>query len=74
MGESSMVTNAEIAKEVDEKKEKNRFLEVSLEKVKIKLEEVVDAAKMKEEEDNEKGKEVAEEDVVPLCTKSVTLL
>lgn len=33
--------------------------------MKTKLEEVVDATKRKEEEENEKGKEVTEEDVVP---------
>lgn len=65
VGESSMVTNVELAKEVDEKREKNRLLEVALQEVKTKLDEVFDAAKRKEEEDNEKCKEVAEEDVVP---------
>lgn len=44
MGESSMVTNAKIIKEVDEKKENNRLLEVALKEVKIKLDEVANVA------------------------------
>ena len=43
-----MVTNVELAKEFDDKKEKNRILEVSLEEVKKKLDEVDDVAKRKE--------------------------
>ena len=65
VGESRVVKNLELAIEVDEKKEKNELLEEHLEEVKLKLYVVVDAAKKKEEEINDKGKEIAKEDVVP---------
>ena len=45
VGESSMVTNVELVKEVDEKKEKNIILQESLEEVKIELDAVANATK-----------------------------
>lgn len=51
--ETSIVSNEELDKEVDDKKEKNRLLQVALEEVKTKLEEVVDATKRKEEDNEE---------------------
>ena len=68
VGETTMVTNAELAKEVTEQREKNRLLEEALEAMKDKLDEVVETAgKMKEklEINEEKGKEENEEDYVP---------
>ena len=47
--ESTMVTNAELAKEVGEEKEKNSLLEEALEDMKVNFDEVVDVAKKKEE-------------------------
>lgn len=49
-----MVTNSELAKEVGEKKERNRILEEALEETKTKLEEVVEAA-MKKDKEGESG-------------------
>lgn len=59
-----MVTNVELGKEVDEKKGKNRLLGEALEEMKIRLEVVVDVAKGKEGEINDRGNEIAKEDVV----------
>lgn len=59
-----MVTNVQLAKEVDEQKERNRLLEEALEEVKQKLDAVVMEARKSEEEDG-KGKKVAEEDIIP---------
>lgn len=64
VGELRMMTNAELTKEVDEKKEKNRILEEALEEAKLKLDAIVDVVKKKEEEGNEKGKVKVEEDIV----------
>ena len=60
-----MVTNVELAKEMGEKKEKNRLLEEALEGMKAKLDEVADATKKKEEESKDKGKVIVEEDFFP---------
>ena len=49
IGESTMVTNMELAKEIGEQKEKKRLLEEALKEMKLKLEEIVDVAKKKEE-------------------------
>lgn len=37
VGESRMVTNAELAREVEEKKEKNRLLKEAMSKIRDKL-------------------------------------
>ena len=59
-----MVTNVELAKEVNQQKERNRLLEESLELMKKRLEEV--AGKVTGvAESLEKGKAIAEEDVIP---------
>lgn len=42
VGESIMVTNAELAREVEEKKEKNKPLEEAMSEIRDKLQEVVD--------------------------------
>ena len=60
-----MVRNVEVAKEVDEKREKKKVLEESLVEVKLELDAFAKEAKWEEDEEFEKGKEVAEEDVVP---------
>ena len=65
VGESMMVTNVQLAKEVDEQKERNRLLEEALEEVKQKLDAVVMEARKREEEEDGKGKKVAEEDIIP---------
>ena len=65
MGETTMVTNVELVKEVIKQTEKDRLLEEALEDSKGKLDEVVETTnKMKEKMDTgeEKGKEVVEED------------
>lgn len=66
IGESIMVTNAEIAKKVDEKEEENRLLKARLaqleQKVDDKTEEVKDKIEEKNKED--KNKEVLIEDEV----------
>ena len=65
VGESSIVTNEKLAKEVGEKKEKNKLFEEALEEMKSKMEELTEGAKKKqEEEDKENGKLVVEEDVI----------
>jgi hypothetical protein len=45
VGESMMVTNVELVKEVDEQRQRNQLLEEALEEVKNKLDAVVEAAK-----------------------------
>ena len=65
VGESMMVTNVQLAKEVDEQKERNWLLEEALEEVKQKLDAVVMEARKREEEEDGKGKKVAEEDIIP---------
>ena len=59
-----MVTNAELAKEMKEQKERNRLLE----EMKTKLEEVAEATKKTDQEgkssDNFEGK-ANEEDIIP---------
>ena len=48
------------------KKEENRLIEEAPEEMKLKLEEVVDATKKKEEEGSkDKGKVIEKEDVIP---------
>ena len=59
-----MVTNVQLAKEVDEKKERNWLLEEALEEVKQKLDAVAEEARKREEEEDGKGKKVAEEDII----------
>ena len=64
VGESNMVTNVELAKEVNEQKERNRLLEETLELMRKRLDEV--AGKVTgEAESSSKGEVVAEEDVIP---------
>lgn len=68
VGETIMVTNAELAKEMGKKKERNRILEEALEEMKTKLEEVdeVTKTKDKEGESSDSGKEkIDEEDIIP---------
>ena len=65
VGESMMVTNVELAKEVNEQKKRNWLLEEALEEVKQKLDAVVKEAKKREEEEDGKGKKVAEEEIIP---------
>ena len=65
VGESMMVTNVQLAKEVDEQKKRNRLLEEALEEVKQKLDAVAKEARKREEEEDGKGKKVAEEDIIP---------
>ena len=65
VGETSMVKNKELAKEVDEKRENNRVLEESLVEVKIQLDAFVEATRRKEEQESKRGKKIAEEDIVP---------
>ena len=63
-----MVTNADLAKEMDEKKERNRILEESLEEMKTNLEELIEAAKnkVKEGESSDRGKaKIDEDDIIP---------
>ena len=65
---STMVTNAKLAKEVTKEKERNGLIEEALEEMKTMLEEVIEAAKNKDEEggSSEKGKEkFDEEDIIP---------
>ena len=59
VGETSMVTNVELAKEVDEQREKNIVLEESLVEVKMKLDAFVEVAKRKEEQESKMGKAIA---------------
>ena len=47
VGEFTMVKNTKLAKEVGEKKEKNKLLEEALEEMKTKMEEFVEVAKKK---------------------------
>lgn len=42
IGENIMVTNVELAREVEEQKEKNRLLEDAMSEIRNKLQEVVD--------------------------------
>jgi len=65
VGESMMVTNVELAREVDEQRQRNQLLEEALEEVKQKLDAVAEAAKKRDEEEDGNGKKVAEEDIVP---------
>ena len=65
VGESMMVINVQLAKEVDEQKERNWLLEEELEEVKQKLDAVAEAAKKREEKEDGKGKKVSEEDIIP---------
>lgn len=64
--ETNVVTNTELAKEMDEQKGKNRILEEALEEMKTKLEEVVEATKNKDEEGgrSEKGKAKVHEEYI----------
>ena len=55
VGESMMVTNVQLAKEVNEKKERNWLLEEALEEVKQKLDVVAKEARKREEEEDGKG-------------------
>ena len=57
-----MVTNVELAKEVNEQNERNWLLEEALEEVKQKMDAVAREARKREEEEDGKGKKVAEED------------
>ena len=66
IGETTMVPNEELSKETVEEKEKKKLLKEALEEMKLKLEEVVDATKKKEEEGSkDKGKVIEKEDVIP---------
>ena len=65
VGEYMMVNNVELAKEVNEQKERNRLLEEALEEVKQKLDVVVKAVRKRDEEEDGKGKKVAEDDIIP---------
>ena len=60
----AMVTNVELAKEVNEQKERNRLLEETLEVMKKQLEDIADKVTGEAESSN-KGKAIAEEDVIP---------
>ena len=65
IGESTMVKNVELAKEMGEKKEKHRLFEEALKEMKLTVKEVADAAKKKEGEwSKDKGKVIEEEDVI----------
>ena len=59
-----MVTNVELAKEVNEQKERNRLLEEIIELMRKRLEEVVGKV-IGEAESSKKGKVIVEEDVIP---------
>ena len=50
VGESNMVTNSKISKEVDEQREKKKVLEESLAEVKMQLDAFVEVAMRKEEQ------------------------
>ena len=68
VGLSTMVTNAELAKDLTEQREKNSLLEHTLEAMRQKLEEVAETTeqvKEKLEESEDKGKAIDEEDVEP---------
>ena len=68
MGEITMVTNAELAKEVTEKREDNRLVEEALEAIKTKLDEIVetiDKVKEKLGDVEDKEKAIDEKDMIP---------
>ena len=56
VGETNMVTNVEITKEVDEQREKNKVLEESLVEVKVKLDAFFEVARRKEQDECERAK------------------
>ena len=68
VNESTMVTNVELAKEVIEKKERNRLLEEALEVMESRFDkfaETIDKVKEKIGVDENKGKVVDVDDIIP---------
>ena len=68
VGESIMVTSDELAKEFAIQKERNRLLKEALEAMRNRLDEVAKTSNMVKEKlevDEDKGKVVGEDDIVP---------